>query len=228
MATRTRKAAATPPAKKATAKKTTGRTPRKTTTARKTPALSLVKDNPGTATVVDLRHPLPVRRRAFVGTHTRPQIVEARAALASAMAQLPVPHLLWLTQIDGRASATLTDGTQLIHTHERAPHFTALVRCPTGGLHAHTVTNTHDLNTARAITGTCGRRHNDTTPEAGGPDWHKAATRGVQQLVPAHLSRLGDGLTAAKAAVADTQPMHLAAIAAALRAEDQMKEHPQP
>ncbi|WP_399559396.1 hypothetical protein [Streptomyces chartreusis] len=199
-------------AKTTAAKPATGtsrkRAPRKTTTA----ALALVKDD--TATVVDLRHPLPVRRRHFVGTHTKPQIIEARAALASAMAALPVPHILWLAQPDGRAAARLTDGTHLIHTHQRAPEFTALLRCPTGGLHAEHVTNTADLTAARAVTATCTRRHDDTDPAAGGYDWHKAITLGVQKITPTRLSPLNAGLKTAKKATEDTQSMSLDEIGA--------------
>lgn len=243
--TRTAKAPDTTPApaKKATpAKRTTAapaRPARKRTAARKTtapdgPALSLVKEKPApAATVVDLRDPFPVRRRHFVGEHTRAQIIEARAALASATARLPIPSILWLAQIDGRAAARLADGTHLIHTHERAPEFTAILRCPTGGLHTELVTNERDLRAARTITATCARRHDDTDPGAGGYDWHKAATLGVQKLIPARLSPLNVGLQAAKKATADTQPLSLdeigAHIAQQLAADtDETKEHPQP
>jgi hypothetical protein len=243
MATRTRKTASpsTPPAKKTTTKKTTARAPRKTTTKKTTPtpALSLVKpgDTTTTATVVDLRDPLPVRRRYFVGTHSRARIVEARACLASAAAQLPIPHLLWLAQIDGRATARLADGTYLVHTHERAPEFTAYLRCPTGGLHTELVTNDRDLKAARAITKTCRRRHDGTDPAAGGYDWHKAATLGVQKLIPARLSPLNAGLKTAKKAMAKTQPMNTAEIAEGLAQRaaantnpgiETAKEHPEP
>ena len=237
--TRTAKKTTEGPAKKTTAKRTTTtaaaarparkRTPRKTAT----PALSLVKEQPDTATVVDLRRPLQTRRRDFVGPHTPAQLAEARATLAAAMAQLPVPSLLWLTQIDGHAAARLADGTHLIHTHERAPEFTALVRCPTGGLHTELVTNPADLKAARAVTATCNRRHDDTDPSAGTYDWHKAVTLGVQTVVPTRLSPLNAGLQTAKKANADTQSMSLdeigAHIAEQLAAEtEQTKEHPQP
>lgn len=223
----------TTPAKKATAKKTaTPRAPRKTTAKKTQPRLSLVKPD-DRATVVDLRHPLPTRRRNFTGPHTPAQITEARAALASAMAALPVPHILWLTQIDGRAAARLTDGTLLIHTHPRNPEFTAYLRCPTGGLHTELVTNTTDLTAARAVTACCNRRHDNTDPAAGTYDWHKAITLGIQTIVPTRLSPLNAGLQAAKKATADTQSMSLdeigAHIAEQLAADtEQTKEHPQP
>lgn len=227
------------PAKKTAAKRTAAAKPRATRARAPhkatAPALSLVKENTGTdkATAVDHRDPLPVRRRRFSGTHTPAQIVEARACLASAMARLPIPHLLWLAQIDGHAAAVLADGTRLVHTHERLPEFTAILRCPTGGLHAELVTNDRDLRAARATTGTCTRRHDDTDPGAGGYDWHKAATLGVQKLVPARLSPLNAGLQAVKKTTADTQPMAVDAIAAHIAEQlaadnDQGKEHPQP
>lgn len=240
--TRTRSTASKPadttPAKKTTAKRTTTpakpRAPRTRTTRKATPALSLVKEDttPRTNTVVDLRHPLKTRRHNIVGTHTSAQLTEARACLASAMAALPIPHLLWLTQIDGRAAARLADGTLLIHTHHRAPEFTAILRCPTGGLHTELVTNDRDLKAARAITGTCTRRHDDTDPAAGGYDWHKAITLGIQKVIPARLSPLNAGLQIVKKTTADTQSMSLdeigAHIADQLAADtEQTKEHPQ-
>jgi hypothetical protein len=218
------------PAKKTAPAK---RTPAKKTTAAKKPALAKTTAAPSTgATVVDFRKPLPVRRRLFVGPHTHAQIVEARAVLASATARLPIPSLLWLAQADGRAGARLGDGTHLVHTHEREPEFTAVLRCPTGGLHTELVTNDEDLRAARAITRTCTRRHDDTDPAAGAYDWHKAITLGVQKLVPARLSPLNVGLQAAKKAAAKTQPLPEREIAAGLadRAADTEtpKEHPQP
>lgn len=230
---RTAKTTQAKPPAKATGRKATAstagtprkRTPRKPNAA----ALSLVKDTP--QTTVDLRKPLKVRRRRFVGEHTSAQIVEARAVLASAMARLPIPSLLWLAQTDGRAAATLADGTRLVHTHERAPEFTALVRCPTGGLHAELVTSDQDLRAARAVTATCNRRHDGTDPAAGGYDWHKAATLGVQTVVPSRLSPLNAGLQTAKKANADTQSMSLDEIGAHIAdqlADEQPKEHLQP
>jgi len=211
--TRTAKKTTEAPAKRTTAaaaRPARKRQPRKPSTT----ALSLVKEQPDTATVVDLRKPLKVRRRHFVGAYTRPQIVEARAALAAAMARLPIPSILWLTQPDGHAAARLADGTHLIHTHERAPEFTALLRCPTGGLHAEHVTNHADLTAARAVTATCNRRHDDTDPGAGTYDWHKAITVGVQTIVPTRLSPLNAGLQTAKKATEDTQSMSLDEIGA--------------
>jgi hypothetical protein len=209
--------------RKTTAKKTTARK----TTAQKTTAAPA--ENAGT--VVQLRPKLATRRRTAAGEYTPAQLTEARAALASAMAQLPVPHILWLTQIDGRAAARLTDGTHLIHTHHRAPEFTAYLRCPTGGLHTELVTNQADLKAARAGTACCNRRHDDTDPAAGTYDWHKAITLGVQTTVPTRLSPLNAGLKTAKKATADTQPLSTADIAAhiaAQLADQNPKEHPEP
>lgn len=218
-------------AKKPAAKRATR--PRKAAAKKPAPRLSLVKPD-DRATVVDLRHPLPTRRRNFTGPHTPAQLTEARAALASAMARLPIPSILWLTQPDGRAAARLTDGTFLIHTHHRAPEFTAYLHCPTGGLHTELVTNAADLTAARAVTGCCNRRHDDTDPAAGTYDWHKAITVGVQTIVPTRLSPLTAGLQAAKKTTADTQPLSTDEIAAhiaeqlAADGNETTKEHPQP
>jgi hypothetical protein len=221
------------PAKKTTAKRTPAkpRTPRTRKTT--TPVLSLVKEQPTvqpqpTVTLVDLRKPLKRRRRNFTGPHTPAQLTEARACLASAMAGLPIPHILWLTQINGHAAARLADGTHLIHTHHRNPEFTAILRCPTGGLHTHLVTNNRDLKAARTITGTCTRRHDDTDPGAGGYDWHKATTLGIQKLIPARLSPLNAGLKTAKKATAKTQPMNTAVIAEGLAARAAANTDPKP
>ena len=122
---------------------------RTTTSTRKTAAKKTTARKPAArktrATVIDLRHPLPVRRRNFVGPHTSAQITEARATLASAMARLPVPSILWLTQPDGRAYAKLPNGTLLIHTHPTNPEFDAYIPCRHGALHQHLVTTARDL-----------------------------------------------------------------------------------
>lgn len=230
-------AESTTPAKKTAAKRTTPakpRTPRTRTRTQTAPALSLVKANtPPTATVVDLRKPLSVRRPHFVGPHTPAQLTEARATLASAAARLPVPHLLWLARIDGYAEAHLADGTRLVHVHERQPEFDAYIPCPTGALHQHRITTAAELEAARTATAACTRNHTDTGDGDGsGYDWHLAATRGVKRLVPARLSPLNAGLQTAKAAAADTQPMSLqeigAHIAQQLAADtDTIKEHPE-
>jgi hypothetical protein len=178
------------PAKKTTAKRTPAkpRTPRTRKTT--TPVLSLVKEQPTvqpqpTVTLVDLRKPLKRRRRNFTGPHTPAQLTEARACLASAMAGLPIPHILWLTQINGHAAARLADGT-------------------------------------------CTRRHDDTDPGAGGYDWHKATTLGIQKLIPARLSPLNAGLKTAKKATAKTQPMNTAVIAEGLAARAAANTDPKP
>lgn len=210
--TRTRARKPRPTAKPDDRKTATGNTPSKPTPGR---------------TLVTLQ------RRRSLGRYTPAQLAEARAALASATARLPIPHILWLAQLDGRASARLADGTHLIHTHERDPEFTAYLRCPTGGLHTEPVTSERDLKAARAVTNTCTRRHDD--PDQGDQDdspcdWHKAITHGVHQAVPSHLSALTTDLHMVKKTPADTQPLSLDDIDAGLadRTTDteQPKEHP--
>ncbi|CAL9668434.1 hypothetical protein SUDANB145_07284 (plasmid) [Streptomyces sp. enrichment culture] len=167
-------------------------------------------------TVVDLRKPLPIRRRNPVGPYTAAQLTEARAVLASATAALPIPHLLWLTQIDGRAAARLTDGTLLIHRGPgHRPHFTAYIRCPGGAAHHHTITTAQDLRDARADTALCTRQHATT-------DQHHAITDGVRPPADpepsTRVSRLADALTLARHAAQETQPLNRDDITAGLTA----------
>ncbi|WP_309031330.1 hypothetical protein [Streptomyces alfalfae] len=200
----------------------------KSATKKATAAKSRPADN--RRTVVDLRKPLPTRRPHAHGPYTAAQLTEARAVLASATAQLPVPHLLWLTQIDGRAAARLADGTLLIHRGPgHRPHFTALVRCPHGALHHHTITTAQQLREARADTALCTRQH-------GTDSQHQALTGRIQppaDPAPSRVSRLGDALTTARLAAADTQPLSHDDIRAGLAArtaadQETAKEHPQP
>lgn len=224
MATRARKAAASSPAKKTTAKKATARTPRKRTT-KATPALTLVQPSKDTdtATQVDTRPRLAVRRRAFVGPMGPSEQAAVRAALTSAALLLPVSARAW----DG-STANLADGTLLIHNPGPDRLFTAQIACRRGSIHGYPITSADDLKTARAVTRACERRHADSTPADDGAElnWHKALDHGIQ-----HTSRLGEALQAVKKTVADTQPMSTDAIAAhiaAQLADDQPKEHPQP
>lgn len=221
MTGRTRTSAAAPAKKTAAARKTTTRPPRKTT-AKKTTAVT--KPSP---TLVDLRHPLPVRRRSFVGPMGATEQAAARAALASAMAQLPIPTAAW----EG-PTARLADGTVLTHTDTRLPahnlhsgqpaQFTAVIRCPHGAIHTHTIHTALDLHRARLITAQCDQQ---TTS----PEHDQAITRGVQRnaIPPQPLARL----QIARKATADTQPLTEAEIAAGLAARadtETPKGHPQP
>ncbi|WP_435606600.1 hypothetical protein [Streptomyces ardesiacus] len=203
MATKTRNA-------KQTAKKTTPR-PRKTTTKAR-PTNTPVN----TATTVDLRKPLPIRRRVFVGPMGAQEQAAIRAALASAAAQLPIPVRTW-----NGPTAHLADGTVITHTPAHAytdqtPTFHATIRCPHGAIHAYTIHTAQELHRARQITALCDQT-TDTAPQTPQPN-------------PA-VRALGDALTRAKNAAADTQPMSTKAIAAGLEARadtEAPKEHPQP
>ncbi|AKZ60770.1 hypothetical protein SAM23877_p061 (plasmid) [Streptomyces ambofaciens ATCC 23877] len=204
MATRTRNA------NKQTAKKTTPR-------ARKTTTKARPKNTPVNATtIVDLREPLPVRRRVFVGPMGAQEQAAARAALASATARLPIPVRTW-----HGPTARLNDGTVITHTPAHAttdhtPTFHAAIRCPHGAAHVYTIHTAQELHRARQITALCDQR-TDTAPTPAAPN-------------PA-VRALGDALTRARSAAADTQPLSHAEIAAVLTAradQDQPKEHPQP
>lgn len=228
--------------RKNTAKRTN---PKRQTGARKTPALSLSLVTPPTtettATLIDLRYALPVRRRNFVGPYTPHQIAGARAAQASAALMLPIPVSRW-----NGPTATLADGTLLTHndhpghnpTLPPPRHFTAHIACRHGGIHTHRVTSTRDLAEARAVTRACGSSHADTTNHAGTAlDWDKAINRGVGPVLkpkPSVVVQLQEGVRRAKALHDDTEPLSLVAIADGLaeRAQDadteQPKEHPEP
>lgn len=211
-----------------------------------TPALSLVtrKATPDTdpsATVVDLRYALRVRRRNFVGPYTQNQIAGARAAQASAALQLPIPVNRW-----NGPTATLADGTLLTHNDHPGQNpttvppldFTAHIACSHGAIHAHTVTSVRDLAEARAVTRACGQAHADTTVDDQTVlDWDKAINRGVGPVLkpkPAVVVQLKEGVRRAKALHDDTEPLSLDAIAEGLTARAQdadtetPKEHPQP
>ncbi|MET9436957.1 hypothetical protein [Streptomyces sp. NPDC006551] len=113
-------------------------------------------------TLVDLRRPLPVRR--IVGPPNTAQLAEARAALASAMARLPIPVLAWHAT-GNRAYARLTDGTLLTHDGDHTPLFTAWTPCPNGAHHATTVTNPSTLHTARMAALDCTDTHGTPIPD---------------------------------------------------------------
>lgn len=171
--------------------------------------------------------PLPVRRRDFTGPYTPHQLTEARAALASVTAQLPIPTLLWLTQINGRAAARLGDGTLLTHNGPaHQPNFTAHIPCPHGALHEHTVHTAHQLAEARATTTLCQTPH-------GTPDQDTAITRGTTPTTQPKTSavlQLHEGVHRAQAAATDTQPLALDDITTGLTTHadnDTAKEHPQ-
>ncbi|MEU6054277.1 hypothetical protein ABZ829_28130 [Streptomyces xanthochromogenes] len=176
----------------------------------------------GHLTLVDLRHPLPVRRPRFTGPPTPAELTEARAVLASAAARLPIPHLAWHAPGGRRARAVLTDGTVLTHAAHRAPVFIAhLPLCPCGAIHETTITSATQLEAARAAAATCTRQHTDDAA-------HYALITGIP-VAPAPkapaVHPLGEGLHRAKAAAADTQSLALADITATL---EQAKEHPEP
>ncbi|MFR9794177.1 hypothetical protein ACL07V_37080 [Streptomyces sp. MB22_4] len=196
MATRTRKT---------TAKKTAARKP----ATKRTP---LPAAAPANATTVDLRHPLPVRRRAIVGPMGATEQAAIRAALAAASARLPIPVSAW-----HGPTAHLHDGTVLTHTPAHAttdqqPTFHAAIRCPHGAVHAYTIHTTQELDRARQLTAGCNQRTEPITPDV-------------------VVRALGDALTRARAAAADTQPLDTTEIHAGLttRADQETpKEHPEP
>ena len=207
MATRTnsRKTPAKKATPKAPARKAT--TPRKTTAKKALPKTAPVNKT----TVVDLRRPLPVRRRVFVGPMGAVEQAAIRAALAAAAARLPVPVRSWRGPV-----AHLHDGTVLTHTPAHAtadqtPTFTAAIRCPHGAIHAYTIHTAQELYRARLLTGQCDQS-TATAPEPPQPN-------------PA-VRALGDALTRARSATAETQPIPV--ITPVRVDQEPAKEHPEP
>lgn len=198
------------------AKKTAARQAKKAATkkpaVKKTPPAEPVRDH---ETQVDLRHPLPTRTRRIVGPLGATEQAAVRAALASAMLQLPIPVTTW-----HGPTAELQDGTRITHTDPRPPafttptnppQFTVHIPCLNGATHEHHVRSAPDLAEARAATRTCTIRHGMKTTA----------------VLP-----LREGIHRATSATAKTQPMSRDEIAAGLNSRaasaEQPKEHPQP
>lgn len=197
------------------------------------PVLTVVTNTPGpqpAETPVQTR-PNPFgtlkRRRLFVGPMGAHEQAAIRAALASAHLRLPIPVRTW-----NGSQAQLADGTLLIHNPGPDRAFTAHIACRTGSIHGYPITSADDLKTARALTKGCERRHTSKTPSGDGTelDWHKAIAHGIQPT-----TRLAEGLTTARKAVADTQPLsvdeigqHIADQLAERADTEDAKEHPQP
>ncbi|MBE4761801.1 hypothetical protein [Streptomyces caniscabiei] len=182
-------------------------------TAKKTPTRPAAKARPAP---VDLRHPLPVRRRVFVGPMGAHEQAAIRAALASAAARLPIPVRAW-----NGPTAHLANGTVLTHTPHHAttdqtPQFTAHIPCRHGATHQHLIHTARDLAAARTATNRCDGLHGATPPK------------------PAAILQLREGIQRATASAADTQPLSRDDIDTGLAARaagadtDQPKEHPQP
>ncbi|MFF8610837.1 hypothetical protein ACF06X_33565 [Streptomyces sp. NPDC015346] len=149
-------------------------------------------------TLVDLRHPLPIRR--IVGPPNAAQLAEARAALASATARLPIPVLAWHAT-GPTAYARLADDTLLVHTGGHTTTFTAWTPCPNGAHHQATVTDTATLHLARLAASDCSHTHGTPVP--------------APPTTPA-VRTLADVLAAA-----DTQPPNVTALR-----DEHAKEHP--
>ncbi|MEZ7005614.1 hypothetical protein [Streptomyces sp. AD55] len=173
-------------------------------------------------TTVDLRKPLPTRPRPIIGPIGVHKQATARAILASATAQLPIPHLTW-----NGPTAHLTDGTLLTHTPTHAttnqpPTFTAHVPCPHGAIHPYLIRSAQDLAAARATTATCETPHS-------GMNTDQALREGITPTTPPKtppVLALREGI---RRAHEDTQPLSTDEITAGLTARadnEEPKEHP--
>ncbi|MGW2725532.1 hypothetical protein [Streptomyces sp. NPDC001492] len=243
-----------PPAKRAAAKKTAAKpatgTARKRTTrkpAADIPALTLVNPNGKKAeekagTVLDLRRPLTVRRKLFVGPMGPSEQAAIRAALDSARLRLPIPVRAW-----NGSTAQLADGTLLTHNPgpdpdnpDTAPRvFTAHIACRHGAVHGWPINRYSDLAIARDRTADCETPHAEPVADPDGIedelDWETAITRGVlpvAQPKPSVVLQLREGVRRATAAADKTQPLDQNEIAEGLAARaaetDAPKEHPEP
>ncbi|MFF7476605.1 hypothetical protein [Streptomyces sp. NPDC008092] len=208
MATRTRKT---------TAKKT-ATAAKKTTPARKPAAKKALPNTPpvNTDTVVNVRPPVLVRRKVFVGPMGVTEQAAIRAALAAAKAALRVPVSAWHGPVAHLADDTVLTHTPAHATTDQTPTFRAAIACPHGAIHLYTIHTAQELHRARLLTAQC---DGCTIPT---PDTETSPKPAVRAL--------GDALTRARSATAETQPMSRDDIAAGLaaRATDQAKEHPQP
>lgn len=104
----------------------------------------------------------------------------ARAALAAAGARIQVPVLAWHGHPDGSATARLADGTHLHHRTGGPAEFTAVVPCPGGSVHIHTLTGQASLDLARRTTNACEQQHADFT------GWAETATRDLSAAFSAY------------------------------------------
>lgn len=205
------------------------RTTRKTSTAKNTlrKTAKSTTQPADRATRVDLRRPLTVRRKLFVGPMGATEQAAIRAALASAAARLPVPVRAWTGPV-----ARLADGTVLTHTPAHAttdqqPQFIAHIPCSRGAHHEYLIRTARDLAGARALTRICQGPHGSENADT-------AITRGVTPAAapkPSAVLQLREGIRRATAATSETQPLSLEDITDGLtnRADhDTPKEHPEP
>lgn len=221
MATRTRTTKQTP-AKKTTAKPPAKKTSRKPA-ARKTAA------------------PMVKRPHDFMTDGQGFAIVAAR------IAGITTPHIRdWCDHHDGTLTRALTDGT--LHYNVPTRTLTWQAACRMGAVHTYPIDSPSTATAARVHAATCSEVHADLTgmppltrdelAELGihtGPMWAlhlPGEPDTVSKVIPLPCKRraLGDELTRAKTAAADTQPLNLDDIHAGLteRADDTAKEHPEP
>ncbi|MGW2740547.1 hypothetical protein ACWC4D_40940 [Streptomyces sp. NPDC001288] len=220
-----KKTAKTAPARKAPAKRTTTRKP----PAKKTAA------------------PLPRRERLFMTD------IQAYATLASRIAGIPTHRIRdWRDHRNGTATRPLTDGSHLHYTLETRT-LTWQAICPMGATHIYTLDRPSTAASARLHADRCTETHATLThiprltPDEWaalgiqtGPTWARPDLPGedpITDTIPVplpdrHPRALGDTLTHATSATAETQPLSTKDIADVLAARtadtEQPKEHPEP
>lgn len=221
----------TTPSQRDAAKKTTPA--RKTATAKKTTARkpAAKKATPP---------PLPKRHRDFMTDG------QGFATVAARIVGIPTLRINdWRDHNDGTVTRALGDGTLHYTVATRTLRWQAT--CRMGATHTYRIDDPRMAMDARMRAATCNQPHADLThlkrltrdelAELGihtGPTWAKHLpgepdTETIPVPLPAKPRVLGDQLTRAHSANADTQPLNQQDIAAGLAARDeQPKEHPQP
>ncbi|MFG2970863.1 hypothetical protein ACGFZS_47105 [Streptomyces sp. NPDC048288] len=231
MATNQRTAKKTTPAQRDAAKKAP---------ARKTPAKKPTTRRPAKKIAAA---PLPQRDKPFMTD------IQAFATVASRLAGITTPLIRdWNDHRNGTATRPLHDGSHL-HYVLATRTLTWHAICPMGATHTYTLDRPSTATAARLHTDRCTETHATfthiprLTPEEWaelgiqtGPTWARPDLAGGDPItetipvpIPVRPRALGDHLTRARSATAETQPMTLTDIAAGLTARaEQAKEHPQP
>ncbi|MEW2402209.1 hypothetical protein [Streptomyces sp. NPDC046862] len=225
-----------------TAKKTTAKKPAKKATAAKPPAKRTPRKTTALALVKPAKAPLPTRTRPFMTD------IQGYATLAARIAGITTPRIRdWADGHDGTAARLLPDHSLLTYT-QNTHTLTWQALCPMGAIHTYTLTSPSTAAAARVHATRCRTPHCDlstvpplTADELAALGIHTAATAPAlpgdapTESIPVALPNrepraLGDALTRAKTAMADTQPLPAQDIADGLaaRATDTPKEHPEP
>ncbi|MFG2359443.1 hypothetical protein [Streptomyces sp. NPDC048521] len=199
---------------------TTTRTAKKTTPARKNPAKKTPTRRPAAKKTTP---PLPKRPRDFMTDGQGYAIVSAR------MVGITTPHIRdWRDHRDGQITRPLTDDNgarSLLHYDLPTRTLTWQATCPMGATHIYRLDTPSTAAAARVHADRCTETHaslthiprltRDELTELGihtGPTLAKQlpgepTTESIPVPIPTRPRALGDALTRAHTAAADTQPI---------------------